>query len=408
EDHDPSKWVSALKQGRSFVTNYPLIPEFSVNGVGSGGELKLCHPDTLVDVSLRVESILPIQFVRIIRNGDIEVEIPVETHFGETIVDTTVQIPLQESSWLALRVDGVTSLRHAAAPNLFAHTGAVYVELDTIPVRSRESAAHFLDWINDIETFVDTRDNWANPSDRFHVLQQLELGREYYREPFVIPSEPFNLLKPVEGDTLWTNYPQLFKWEESTDFEPFDQITYRVEVASDSLFEKAFPMLPTMETEQEIRINSMPGYPLWVRVVAIDRGNNQTYSIQDTVKIIMIATPAEVDDETDDDAIELPVRTHLKVWPNPANDQVWFRLLPPNAEPTRIEVVNVLGRRIATNHNQGASGSSIHRTGTNLFIWDGRDEAGRLVPSGHYWIRVLSSMDDVTGKQTVAPVLILR
>jgi hypothetical protein len=345
--------------------------------------------------------------VRVIRNGEEVGAYPMPSHLGGTVLDTLVQIPIEESSWIALRVTGTTTLKHAVGPEVFAHSGAVYVTLDGDSIRSRESCAYFLDWIDDIKNFVELRDNWSEPEHYFHILQQLEAGRAHYREAFVIPPEPFNLLRPVDGETLWVNYPELFEWEESLDSEPFDQVGYLVQVASDSLFQHTLPVAPTDETQQEIRLLISPGLPLWVRVFAIDRGDNSILSIQDTVKIHTIQAPADVGDQFSDASRPL-YPPQLKLWPNPARSQVWLQLFPLQAAASRVEIFNVLGRRIAANRRPKSAVSPIRMSGPNQFRWDGRDDLGRLVPSGRYWIRITASTGSAGERQAVAPVLILR
>ena len=51
EELTAGSWVEGLKSGCTFVTNYPLIPEFSVNGEPSGSVLPLTPSHTSVSGS---------------------------------------------------------------------------------------------------------------------------------------------------------------------------------------------------------------------------------------------------------------------------------------------------------------------------------------------------------------------
>jgi hypothetical protein len=55
---------------------------------------------------------------------------------------------------------------------------------------------------------------------------------------------------------------------------------------------------------------------------------------------------------------------------------------PPGGARTRIEVYDVLGRRITTLPTEAS--------GTGRILWDGRDSRGRAVPSGNYFITVFA------------------
>ncbi len=68
--------------------------------------------------------------------------------------------------------------------------------------------------------------------------------------------------------------------------------------------------------------------------------------------------------------------------PNPTSGptRIEFSLAEPG--PVRLEIFNVAGRRVVLL----ASGELT--AGRHVQSWDGRDEAGRLVPSGQYFVRL--------------------
>ena len=63
------KWVNALKKGQAFTSNGPML-DFSVDGLGMGGEVKLKSPGK-VKVTAKAESQFPLESAELIFNGKV-------------------------------------------------------------------------------------------------------------------------------------------------------------------------------------------------------------------------------------------------------------------------------------------------------------------------------------------------
>ena len=84
-----------------------------------------------------------------------------------------------------------------------------------------------------------------------------------------------------------------------------------------------------------------------------------------------------------DDAATTPATLVLEpAFPNPFVRQVALRFQVPDGGPVRLEVFDVLGRRVATPFD-GEVGTWPQRV-----IWDGRDDTGRPVAGGPYLARL--------------------
>jgi hypothetical protein len=84
-------------------------------------------------------------------------------------------------------------------------------------------------------------------------------------------------------------------------------------------------------------------------------------------------------------------------WPNPAVGQINLRLRSRLAAPLTLAVFDVAGRLV---HGWRAdAGPVTERT----LVWDGRDQRGRRVPAGRYFVMLRSGDVSLT-----RPVLILR
>lgn len=77
-----------------------------------------------------------------------------------------------------------------------------------------------------------------------------------------------------------------------------------------------------------------------------------------------------------------PVRLN-HCFPNPFNPRTTISLELDRAEPVRLEIFDVAGRRIKTLHD-GHLG-----TGSHTFSWDGRSDGGNGVSSGSYFCRLV-------------------
>jgi hypothetical protein len=78
-----------------------------------------------------------------------------------------------------------------------------------------------------------------------------------------------------------------------------------------------------------------------------------------------------------------------RVWlapaaPNPTSGPARLEYSLAEAGPAQLEIFNVTGRRVALL----ASGSSS--SGRHVQTWSGRDDGGRLVPSGQYFVRLVA------------------
>jgi hypothetical protein len=82
--------------------------------------------------------------------------------------------------------------------------------------------------------------------------------------------------------------------------------------------------------------------------------------------------------------------------PNPFNPYTRFELALPAAEPVRVAIFDVHGRRVRVLLD-GPMPAGRHR-----LSWDGADSRGRPMPSGVYWIRLVGA----SGERVARAVLV--
>ncbi len=89
--------------------------------------------------------------------------------------------------------------------------------------------------------------------------------------------------------------------------------------------------------------------------------------------------------------------------PSPFSDETTIsfripnRLAPSGDAPSRVSIIDASGRTIRLLH-QGAIARGAHS-----LEWDGRDGAGRRVPSGSYWYRIEAADAWETGRVVRLP-----
>ncbi|MCC7142005.1 MAG: CehA/McbA family metallohydrolase [Candidatus Eisenbacteria bacterium] len=385
--NDPSAFVQNLRQGKSFVTNYPLLLDFMVDGQEAGSMINMTGPSGVVSVHFRVVSLLGVGSAKIIRNGEIVQTIPLSQSSNGTdqVVDTTVQI--LGSSWIAVRIDGMTAHQTAVNNQLFAHSSPVYVYVDSTPQQSTVDAGYFRRWIDDLMLFVEMRGGWVNEDDRLHVFQRLDDARSVYRNHFHFPPGSFSLLSPSEGDTVAVGGPIHFDWTDAVDPEAGDRVRYQLTIASDSLFITGISQ-PLVD-ESELVVSDpllIPNRTYWWRVKAIDYGNLTTMSTPTKRRFIWRTNPVDTPDA------DLPSgagheRLTAWIWPNPSGTDIGIRPSRPLDDDWTIDVLSVDGRRVAALDQSGGP-SAILRRPDGVYVWRTRDDQGRRMPSGSYFIRL--------------------
>ncbi|MFB3909646.1 MAG: CehA/McbA family metallohydrolase [Candidatus Eisenbacteria bacterium] len=365
---DYNAWIEAYKAGRSFVTNYPLIPEFTIDGIAPGDSAIRVDAESF-QPTVRVRALCPIGLTRIILQADGQpvwtgnvASLPVRT-----VVDTTFTVELPTPGWMNVVVFGRAGNPHAALGTPQAQTSAVMIHKNGVPKMSTAAAGRFLDDLTNLRTFVIDRGGWHAMWERDTVLARISRSERFYRRAFVIPPGPFALLEPGEGDTLYVG-DAVLTWEAATDPEPGDTISYTVTFAQDSLFtHPIFRKVPS--TSIDIGPLLMPGTYFWY-VAAVDRNGNTTISDPPRSRFVLLMPNSAIGDGSGLAA------ARPRAWPNPSLGAVHLAGFPAD----RAAIFDVTGRRVAW------LGRGIRRNGLNL-LWDGTIEGGHRAPPGIYWAR---------------------
>jgi len=136
-------FLAALKRGRSFVTNRPLI-FVTAGGKELGSEIALATaagaPPTL-EVDIHIVSATPIFRIDVLHQGRVLKRIDVDPPSGDIRRKESLAIP--GSGWLAVRCFGRGDNPNHSPAWALAHTSPFYVIVDGRPIRSPEDARYF-------------------------------------------------------------------------------------------------------------------------------------------------------------------------------------------------------------------------------------------------------------------------
>jgi putative heme-binding domain-containing protein len=174
-------WLDGLKGGRSFVTNGPMAA-LEVNGKGLGETCELAAAGK-VRVAVTVESYVPFDTIDVMVNGKVAVhdEIAAGDPVGVRVKRLDVELPIERSSWVALRVRGPEHPIVFDGP-VWAHTSPVYVKVAGRGIESRQDAVYFVDWIEQMLRVVAARDRYARDEDRRQVEALFRKAQDAFRK----------------------------------------------------------------------------------------------------------------------------------------------------------------------------------------------------------------------------------
>jgi TolB protein len=171
-------WVEAIRQGRTFVTNGPLL-QFKVNGQMPGAELRLPAGGGSVTAAAQMDTMVPVEKLEIFWNGRPVETVPVASDARTLRIEKT--IPVKESGWLTLRARGGPS--HPVDDSyIVAETSPVYVYAGDKPIRSKADAEYFIRWIDGITKLAEEHPGWRSDQERKHVLSQFAEARKIFEE----------------------------------------------------------------------------------------------------------------------------------------------------------------------------------------------------------------------------------
>lgn len=355
---DYDAWLAAFDRGRTFVTGYPLIPTFEVNGVSPGDTLDVTRDSVTVEIRWRARCAIELKAIRLIANGECRFERP--TPSRPTQHDTTFTIRVGAPGWLALQVSGIQGFIHAAPAIPVAHTAAVWLQRGGLSRRDTRASARWLDELDVLQAYVLSRGGWTAPWQRDSVQARIERSRATFASAFVAPPSAFHLLEPAgEGEPA-----SQLAWTPASDPEPGDRVRYRVRV---SLASTGALVLDSLTSATRLIASALvPGERYVATISALDL-SGQGPLVSPGVRTFVHALPPSL-------TVEPGTEARMRAWPNPVRGSLMIAGAGDDAE-----ILDMAGRRIAW------LGAGLQREGGALRWTHAHD--GNVIPPGIYLAR---------------------
>jgi Tol biopolymer transport system component len=175
---DARAWMDAIRQGRSFESNGPLI-EFRINNQIPGEAIHLPNSGGDIEIEARVWSWLPLTRAVIYHEGKIWKEVPLDPDRMNGTLRASAHVT--ESGWYSFTAEGERQPRSEDPSFPQAVSNPIRVYVGDQKIRSRPSAEYFLAWLDKLWKMTDAAGQWRSPKERQHVMEQFEQARQVYQ-----------------------------------------------------------------------------------------------------------------------------------------------------------------------------------------------------------------------------------
>jgi hypothetical protein len=165
----PEEWMAALKAGRTFATNGPLLG-FTLGGAQIGDELNFGAAQQ-VKFSVRLRSIVAVDHLELLCNGRV-----VRSFAAHKALDQgefTGSIALKESGWCLARASSDAGRYPVLDTYVYATTSPVYVTVAGQKPHSPDDARYFAAWIDRVTETTAAYPDWNSAAEKAGVLDRL-------------------------------------------------------------------------------------------------------------------------------------------------------------------------------------------------------------------------------------------
>ncbi len=277
---------------------------------------------------------------------------------------------------------------YIAAVSILQHNNYIRLDNNDFIGNLSFAAGHYQDeeWLRPRGLITAGNNYWGHPSGPYHadlnpngqgdtVRTNLDI-LPFRTEPATGP-ENIELFYP-ENNREFTPDGVFFCWSRAEDATTFSEPVYGLQLSYTNDFEEVMEHPSRLDTTITLQ-GLQPGQDYYWRVYAED-----TFGLRGYSDIRFFTTDVEESDET-----MLPERWELsEPYPNPFNREVRFEVAVPETGDMRVEVFDVLGRKVTTLHNGRLT------AGYHGFSWSANTAAGM------YFIR-LSTAASVTAERKV-------
>ncbi len=135
EEFTYKSWVEAIRAGRTFVTNGPLL-SFTVNGLDPGASIDLPADQRTVSIRAEANSYMPFERLELIANGAAVAAVEATADASGSLCSAKLEgaFEVPGGGWLAARCWGEGQVYTGCPRRIAAHTSPVYVNVAGKPL----------------------------------------------------------------------------------------------------------------------------------------------------------------------------------------------------------------------------------------------------------------------------------
>jgi hypothetical protein len=177
--------MDALKQGRSFSTNGPIL-ELDADGRYEPGDRIDIRPGQEVRFRARARSRGELDVLQLVVNGEVVAE---QKGQGARELSLEKALRFDRSSWAAVRAfeRPKTAAAWQPAGHVFAHTSPVYLFLDGKPVVVPQAAQDLLQKIDRLIAHTERLEGFREEAHRKETLDVYRQARQVLQQRLVSP-----------------------------------------------------------------------------------------------------------------------------------------------------------------------------------------------------------------------------
>jgi Tol biopolymer transport system component len=173
----PAAFFGALKQGRTFATNGPLLG-LTLGSKTAGEELDLSAGENRVRVAAWLRSFVPVDHLELVCNGKVVSEMKLSDDHQSAGAGEFISI--NQTGWCLLRASSDKPEHPVFDDYVYATTSPIYVKVAGSTPKHADDAAFFVAWIDRLIEKTNANRDWNTAEEKATVLETLENARQIY------------------------------------------------------------------------------------------------------------------------------------------------------------------------------------------------------------------------------------
>jgi hypothetical protein len=171
-------WLNAVKAGRTFASNGPLL-RFELGGKVPGGEVRL-NGKRNVPFHVGLRSIVPIDHLQIVCDGQVARDVQLT---GERkTADVSGALGIDRSGWCILRAYADRAEYPILDLYPYATTSPVYINVAGEPAHNPADAQYFVAWVDRLITAARQSSSWNTEQEKQEVLSLFQKAKDNFEQ----------------------------------------------------------------------------------------------------------------------------------------------------------------------------------------------------------------------------------